>query len=125
MGLQFELINLDKKELISFAGIGVGTKLHELAGMTVAGNIVSWYLLRNAGDRISFVNDTENTQMLFGNTYSSADFSDFKDVTLRVVHELVKAEILQFVEVKRIDENEDVFDSIFSNIWDPAVKRNN
>jgi hypothetical protein len=123
MGVQFELINLDKKELISFYGIDTGTKLRELSGTIVAGNIVTWYLLHNTGDRISFVNDTEEAQVLFGNAYCLADFSSFTDVTLRIINELIEAEILQSAGARKIDEEFSTM--IFNNIWDPAIKGNN
>ena len=123
MGVQFELINLDKKEVISFYGIDTGTKLRELSGTIVAGNIVTWYLLHNTGDSISFVNDTEETQVLFGNSYHLADFSSFTDVTLRIINELIEAEILQSAGARKID---DKFSTMtFNNIWDPAIKGNN
>jgi hypothetical protein len=123
MGVQFELINLDKKELISFYGIDTGTKLRELSGTIIAGNIVTWYLLHNTGDRISFVNDTEETQVLFGNSYHLLDFSSFTDVTLRIINELIEAEILQSAGARKID---DEFTTMtFNNIWDPAIKGNN
>ena len=123
MGVQFELINLDKEELISFSGIGIGTKLRELSGMIVAGNIVNWYLLHNVGDRVSFINDTEGAQVLFGNTYSLSDFSSFKDVTLRVINELIEADILQSVGGRKIEKGIPAL--TFNNIWDPALKGNN
>jgi len=123
MGVQFELINLDKKELISFYGIDTGTKLRELSGTIVAGNIVTWYLLHNTGDRISFVNDTEEAQVLFGKSYHLVDFSNFMDVTLRIINELIEAEILQSAGARKIDGE---FSTMtFNNIWDPAVKGNN
>jgi hypothetical protein len=123
MGVQFELINLDKKELISFYGIDTGTKLRELSGTIVTGNIVTWYLLHNTGDRISFVNDTEEAQLLFDKSYNLADFSSFMDVTLRIINELIEAEILQSAGARKIDEE---FSTMtFNNIWDPAIKGNN
>ena len=123
MGVQFELINLDKKELISFYGIDTGTKLRELSGTIVTGNIVTWYLLHNTGDRISFVNDTEEAQLLFDKSYNLADFSSFTDVTLRIINELIEAEILQSAGARKIDEE---FSTMtFNNIWDPAIKGNN
>ncbi|GAA3983328.1 hypothetical protein [Hymenobacter antarcticus] len=125
MGLEFDLINLDKEELISFSGIGIGTKLRELSGMIVAGNIVNWYLLHNIGDRISFINDTDDAQVLFGGTYNISDFFSFRDVTMRIIDELVEAEILQITGSRIIDEEEDISALILKNIWDPALTGNN
>ncbi len=123
MGVQFELINLDKEELISFSGIDTGTKLRELSGTIVAGNIVTWYLLHNTGDRISFVNNTEEAKVLFGKSYRLTDFSSFTDVTLRIINELIEAEILQSAGVRKIDK--EFSTTIFNNVWDPAIKGNN
>ena len=125
MGVQFELINLDKKELISFSGIGVGGKLRELSGMIITGNIVTWYLLHNIGDRISFINDTEGAQVLFGNSYSLTDFSRFDDVTLRTINELIEVEILQSTGAGKINEEGEIPNMTFKNIWDPTLKGNN
>ena len=92
--------------------------------MIIAGNIVSWYLLHNIGDRISFINDTEDNQMLFGNPCCLADFSSFKDVTLKTINELIEAEILRSNKGIKAGAEEYISGLILNNIWDPALTGN-
>ena len=117
MGLQYKLINLDKKERISFFRVDTGTKLRELAGTEVAGNIVTWYLLQNIGDRISFVDDHSEEFTLFGSVYKYKDFYSYPDITERIIQELIAAEILEDNGVLWIDEEDDLYFKDLKNVW--------
>lgn len=121
MGVQYQLVNLDKKESISFLNIDTGTKRRELAGTIVSSNIITWYMLQNIGDKISFINDTDSEQELFGITYKTNDFAQYTDVTLQVVNELIEAQILRDYGVEMIDEEENLSFQKLHNIWDPAL----
>ena len=117
MGLQYELVNLDKKERISFYRVNTGTKLRELAGTEVAGNIVTWYLLQNIGDRISFIDDSSEEFMLFGSVYKYNTFHTYPDITEKIIQELIEAEILQDNGILWIDEPDDLYFKDLKNIW--------
>ncbi|MBT9393786.1 hypothetical protein KLP40_11490 [Hymenobacter sp. NST-14] len=124
MGVQFELVNLDKEEVISFAGIDAGNKMRELAGTIVTSNIVTWYLLQNIGDRISFVNDTNESHVLFGRTYSKDTLAAYRDVTHQSINQLIDAGILRQAGNKMVDEEEGLSYQVLLNIWDPAIPSN-
>ena len=59
MGIEFELVNQTKKELISFCHLN-GSKKRELAGGSAQSALVTWYLLQNQGDEIQFVSDSDS-----------------------------------------------------------------
>ncbi|MBG8551932.1 hypothetical protein [Hymenobacter guriensis] len=124
MGVQYELVNIDKKEVISFSGVDTGTKLRELAGTIVASNIITWYLLQNIGDRISFIDDMTESLILFGSLYSRNAFATYQDVTFQTIDQLVEADVLRRVGTKWIDEEEGLSYEVLQNIWDPALPDN-
>ena len=123
MGLQFKLVNIDKKQQIGFYNIDTGTKIRELSGTIIASAIVTYYLLTNAGDRIGFINDAENNFIICGQNYELNYFTNFIDVTNETVEELIKNEIIKDDGVIWIDKDENLFSRNLTNIWDPKLNR--
>lgn len=121
MGFTYNLINLDKKEIIMFKHINTGTKVRELSGTIISSAIVTYYLLANIGNRISFVNDNDSEVELFGIVYQTKDFYDYNEVTNEVVEELVAKEIFRKNGKIWIDKEEDLFHLDLDNIWDEKV----
>lgn len=60
MPVSYQLVNLDKKETIAFARIDTGSSFLELSGTVVFGSLLSYYMLKNIGDKIAFANDCED-----------------------------------------------------------------
>ena len=118
------MVNLDKEEFISFSRVDTGTKKRELAGTIVASNIVTWYLLQNIGDRISFIDDITESPILFGSLYSRSTFATYQDVTFRTIDQLVEAAILRKAGTKWVDEEEELSYEVLQNIWDSALPDN-
>ena len=121
MGVGYILVNIDKREKISFFEIDTGTKLRELSGTIVASNMVTYYLLTHTGDHIGFINDTYPEMRLFGKTYKAEDFADFKEVTHRTVEEMIRQEILADMGKRWIDEADNLFVRDLVNKWDPRL----
>jgi len=122
MGVGHILVNIDKKQQIGFYKVDTGTKLRELSGTVIASTIVTYYLLSNTGDRIGFINDTEYSFNVCGQNYQSDYFSDFIDVTDKVIEELIEMEIIKDNGIIWIDKEENLFYRDLTNICDPKVK---
>jgi hypothetical protein len=105
MGAGYYLINLDKKEQITFLHINA-TKMSELADTAASASITTWYLLNNRGDRISFISDHESEHHLFGQVYRWADFDSYPDVTNEMVRQLIEASILYDAGILWMDEDD-------------------
>jgi hypothetical protein len=119
MGVMYELINLDKQERLSFELVNTGTKIRELSGTIVSGNLVTYYLLKNTGDRIAFVDDTSPTMTLFGQEYTDkSPFWEYPDVTQALIEELIAQGILRDDGIRWIDEEEQLFFRDLRNVWD-------
>lgn len=56
MGVGYELINVTKKERISFSHLPVSS-MKEISGNPVSSAITTWYLIKNSGDKIGVVPD--------------------------------------------------------------------
>lgn len=56
MGTYFHLVNLTKREQLKFGHLP-GGRARELAGTPSTATIVTWYLLHNIGDHVSFTGD--------------------------------------------------------------------
>jgi hypothetical protein len=125
MGLGFGLVNIDKRERISFSRVKTGTKKRELSGTIVSGSIITFYMIKNIGDRITFVDDHSSQFQLFEKEFTWADFLEFKDVTDGIIEELINNEILKDVGVIWIDKEENLYFRDLRNIWDPNVDNNN
>jgi hypothetical protein len=125
MGFMYELVNLDKQERLTFERVNTGTKKIELSGTAVSGNLVTYYLLKNAGDRITFVDDTSPTMTLFGQEYADkALFGTYLDVTQTVIEELLALGILRDDGIRWIDQEEGLFFRDLRNVFDPHCAPN-
>lgn len=122
MGVDYILVNIDKKQQVGFYNVDTGTKLRELSGTVIASTIVTYYLLTNTGDRIGFINDTEDHLIVCGQNYKSDYFSDFVDVTDKIIEELIEKEIIQDNGIIWIDKEDNLFNRDLTNIWDPKIK---
>lgn len=56
MSAGYELINITKKEKISFSHLPVNA-MREITGNPVSSAITTWYLMKNSGDEIGSVPD--------------------------------------------------------------------
>ncbi len=122
MGHTYILVNIDKKQKISFYNVDTGTKLRELSGTIIASTIATYYMLTNAGDRIGFINNTENNCIVCGENYSVEHFQDYQDVTDKIVEELIKQEIVKDNGIKWVDKEDNLFYRDLVNIWDPKLQ---
>ena len=109
MGVGYKLVNIDKKQQVGFYNVDTGTKLRELSGTVIASTIVTYYLLTNTGDRIGFINDSDY-------------FTDFVDVTDKIIKELIEKGIIQDNGIIWIDKEDNLFNRDLTNIWDPKIK---
>lgn len=89
MGLGYRLVNATKRQMI-FAHIPAQT-MNEIAANPASAAMVSWYLLRNPGDQISFVPDTGEIRDA---AFSLEAIAGYEEVTDDVVAELIEAGIL-------------------------------
>jgi hypothetical protein len=123
MGVQYTLVNLDKKQKISFYRVDTGTKLRELSGTVIASTIVTYYLLTNTGDRIGFINDTEDRFTVCGQNFEPSHFTDFIDVTNNIIEKLKEEEIIKDNGIIWIDKEENLFKRDLTNIWEPTINK--
>lgn len=122
MGMGYNLVNIDKKQQVSFYNINTGIKLRELSGTIIASTIVTYYLLTNTGDRIGFINDTEDSFIVCGKNYKSDYFINFVDVTENIIEELIEEGIIKDNGILWIDKENNLFNRDLINIWDPKLK---
>ncbi len=116
MGVEYQLVNQTKKEIISFSHLPVG-KMRELSGNPVSAAMVTWYMLKNQGDMIQFVSDSNGEW-----PFSEGDPNDmfqYKDVTNSLIFELVSNGILRDNGKEWVDEDEPdtVYMRAIKNIW--------
>jgi hypothetical protein len=116
MGVGYNLVNFTKKEMVGFIHVSASKK-HELAGNPAASAITTWYLLENAGDKISFVSDT-NEDWPFPEG-SKKDLLLYPDVTDRVIDALIANGILSDQGRNYVDPDEPdtVYERDLCNIW--------
>lgn len=122
MGVGHILVNIDKKQLIDFYRVDTGTKLRELSGNTVASTIVTYYLLSNIGNQISFINDVESSFVICGKKYQVDFFTNFQNVTEIIIEELIEQGIIQDEGILWIDKEENLYYRDLKNIWNSNVK---
>lgn len=107
MGIGYILINTTKKESITFAHLPA-SKAWELTINPITSALVTWYLLKNAGDYIAFVPD----QYDLGDkewplkNVSWKSINEFKEITDQVIAEMIKNNILKDLGRETFDENE-------------------
>lgn len=121
MGLDYALANIDKKEIIDFSGVDTGTHFREIPGTVSTSTIVTYYLIRNSGDRIGFISDLGINEVVCGQEYSWEYFKDFAEVTDRIIDELIEQEILKDHGIKWIDQEDNLFYRDLRNIWDIRI----
>ena len=119
MAVGFQLVNLDKKETIGFAHVDTGDSLWELSGTVVFGSLLSYYMLKNIGDRITFINDHDGEFYLFGGHYTWDDFHSYRNVTDTLITELIEAKIYEDRGVNWIDQAENLYYRNLINVFDP------
>lgn len=102
--------------MVSFAHLN-GNKGRELAGNSAQSSIVTWYLLKNQGDQIQFVSDT-NEDWPFGTGTRDKAFS-YPDKTEGLVAELIAQGILEDNGFLYIDDEEpnSVYVRDIRNVW--------
>lgn len=122
MGVEYTLVNIDKRHQIDFYNVRTGRKQRELSGTIIASAIITYYMLTNIGDRIGFINDVEESFLVCGQNYSSDYFSDFVDVTELIVEELIEKEIFKDNGIVWIDKEDNLFYRDLINIWDQKNK---
>lgn len=107
MSVSYCLINLTKKERISFAHLPVSTKW-EITTYSVSAAITTWYLINNSGDQIGFVPDTygsDDKEWLFKNL-TWDQINQFTEITDKIINEMIKEGIIKDNGVEIFDENE-------------------
>lgn len=122
MGVEYTLVNIDKRHQIDFYNVGTGRKQKELSGTIIASAIITYYMLTNTGDRIGFINDVEESFLVCGQNYSLDYFSDFVDVTELIVEELIEKKIFKDNGIVWIDKEDNLFYRDLINIWDQKNK---
>ena len=115
MGTPYELVNITKKEIVSFFRIPA-SKARELAGNPVSSAITTWYLLTHLGDQITFMSTQEPIWPL--ESGSIRDVDEFTDVTDQIVEELIQNKILvDEGKVFYFDDEPEIYDRKLRNIW--------
>lgn len=123
MGLDYDLINIDKKERLTFAKIESGTKKRELAGTVISSSLVTFYMLTNLGDRITFIDDCSEKHFVFGETLTCDVIDQYEDITEQIVEQLIQEDIYVNNGKIWIDEEEGLYFHDLNNTWDPKVNK--
>lgn len=103
MGQGYVLINKSSKEVITYAFLRA-SKARELSGNSVTSAITSWYLLKNMGDKIQFIEEEK-----VGDGYT--------DVTNQIIEELIENKILKDNGFEVFDEEPIVYMRKLENVW--------
>ncbi len=112
MGVEYRIVNKTKKEVVSFFRIPA-SKARELTGNPIAAAITTWYFIENRNDVIRFCSDEE-----FYRISNDLSFSDFVDVTDKIIDDLIKNEILEDKGISILDEEEpELYYRNLVNIW--------
>jgi hypothetical protein len=116
MGVWYELLNQTKKEVVRFHRIS-GCKALEIAGHPASASMTAWYLLRNSGDAIAFLSD-EYGEWPFP-TGKRGDEAEYRDITDRLVEELVGKGVLRDEGIAWADEQEPETSYVraIKNVW--------
>jgi hypothetical protein len=103
MGIAYQIVNLTKREKITFAHLGTCTK-NELAGNPVSAAITTWYLLGNLGDHIIFIPDIYDIWPI--TQLSLEAFHKLPDMTDNVVNSLIQNKLITDYGKRWMDEYE-------------------
>lgn len=88
------LVNANKKEILYFMNLPVST-IGEIMMNHIASAMVVWYLSKNKGDTIYFVNDyDDNDDLLL--------YKDYTEVSDRIIDEMINAGYLVELEPKKL-----------------------
>ena len=124
MALDYALVNIDKKEIIDFCYVETGTHFREIPGTVISSTIITYYLMKNSGDRIGFISDLalpDVPEIVCGQEYSWEYFKDFAEVTDRIIDELIEKEIIEDRGIIWIDQKDNLFYRDLRNIWDIRI----
>jgi hypothetical protein len=121
MGVTYTLYNLDRKECISYYPAKTGTKLLELSGTNIAGNITNYYMLTHLGDRITFLPDDYIPSWFSEGPYANENLLIYKDVTREIIAALIENGVLRDDGIEWIDQDEDLYFFDLANVWDPKT----
>lgn len=117
MGVQYILVNFTKKEKIDFTHLGQTTK-RVLSGSSENSAIVTWYMIENIGDRISMIPDQYEKWLFFEDSEDNVFSENYKDVTNKIVNQLIEAEILVDKGLSYQDEDDpSIYERNLKNIW--------
>jgi hypothetical protein len=117
MGVSYDLVNLTKKQCVGFYHLAA-SKVRELAGDPVSAAIVTWYMLQNRGDRITFVPDQYPDREWPCPDVSHEEILSYPDVTDQVVDSLIQAGILGDEGIEYLFEDEpEVYLRRLRNVW--------
>ncbi|ULO08526.1 hypothetical protein H1230_06885 [Paenibacillus sp. 19GGS1-52] len=108
MGATYQLMNLSKKEVINYSHLPA-SKLTEIVGNPVASAITTWYLINNIGDTITFLSELDE---------SPQDIEHYKEVTDRIINDLIQNQILKDEGLMYVDEDDSsIYIRNLKNIW--------
>lgn len=94
MSATSRLVNANKKEIICFVNLPVST-IDEIMINHIASAMVVWYLSKNKGDTIYFINDyDDNDDLLL--------YKDYIEVSDRIISEMINAGYLVELEPKKL-----------------------
>ncbi|WP_239714812.1 hypothetical protein [Paenibacillus sp. 19GGS1-52] len=96
MGVTYQLINLSKKEVINYSHLPA-SKLRGIVGNPVSSAITTWYLINNIGDTITFLSELDE---------SPQDIEHYKEVTDRIINELIQNQILKDEGLMYVDKDD-------------------
>lgn len=92
MSATSHLVNANKKEILYFMNLPVST-IGEIMMNHIASAMVVWYLSKNKGDTIYFVNDYDDDLMLY---------NDYTEISDRIIDEMITAGYLAELEPKQL-----------------------
>ena len=116
MSVGYELVNLTRGEVISFAHLPVNSK-PEIVGHPVSSAIVTWYLLQHQGDDIQFVSDSHEDWPF--KTGARGDVGSFIERTDEVIEKLISIGILEDRGLSFQDEDDpdNIYMREIVNVW--------
>jgi len=103
MGTMYRLVNLSKREQISFTKLPAA-KAREIAGNPASAAMVAWYLIKNPGDLIGFVADDSSLWPF--DMESMSESLGYNDVTEAYIDDLIKEGIIKDCGILWQDEQE-------------------
>lgn len=117
MSVGYELINVTKKERISFTHLPVST-MREITGNPVSSAITTWYIFKNSGDKIGFVPDQCNKEVWPLKDISWKEIYNYLDLTEDIIKELIDNKILIDTGTELFDKDEpEIYIRRLKNIW--------